>query len=686
MSAGRKWFGMSSKRRRGKTNTTQRPFRRARIEALEPRQLLSASPTLAEIGDVTLYSGSPLHIPLDAADDDGDNLNFSVSISNENILNEDLTVGYIGTQVLEGNRSMKISVAGYGDMVLELFEGRAPRATERIITLAESGFYDGVIFHRVINGFMIQGGDPTGTGSGGSDLPDFDDQFHFDLQHNRSGVLSMAKSTDDTNNSQFFITEGPTRHLDYNHTIFGQLVEGEDVREAISNVPVNGTSPQTPVVMESVEIFYDNENGVLMLSAPEGASGTVDVTVTVDDGNSVPFSRTFHVTVEPDVTPGLGPNEIESLNANPFLDDIDPVYVPAGAGSASFTLSVKDADGELILTDELGTEYSCPPLFMSENYQIWLYQGMPDSQYPDRELIEVEGLDIPVFSHTDLDYWIDIETGEVTVWPTNGLVGLHLVSVAVTPRYVETFWGLVNTEPEEYGWRKRLLGVDAQAVPVIIQPTEIEVESRLEMKIVQTPTATDYCGEVDELPENVDWMDEWESFSVEIWASTDNNFDMFGIHTAAFDLEYNDEYFTATEIEYGKAFDREQTGSLAVDGVVSNIGGSTAMYRLSENAPRYPSDPEDIVKFGDDKRVLVARVHFEPNATGGGVPMNSNGGYVSPITDLGLSIQNAAVELNVGTPAALTVAPAPAVYVWPMMYDNDDNGNVGLGDLAFFAA
>ena len=69
-------------------------------------------------------------------------------------------------------------------MVFQLFEGRAPRATEQIITLANDGFYDGIIFHRVIDEFVIQGGDPTGTGSGGSDLGDFDDQFHVDLQHN----------------------------------------------------------------------------------------------------------------------------------------------------------------------------------------------------------------------------------------------------------------------------------------------------------------------------------------------------------------------------------------------------------------------------------------------------------------------------------------------------------------------
>src|SRR5690606_19222892 len=96
----------------------------------------------------------------------------------------------------------------------------------------------GLKFHRVLNNFVIQGGDPLGNGTGGSTLGDFDDQFHLDLQHNRTGVLSYAKSADDTNDSQFFITEGPQRFLDFNHSVFGQLVEGETVRQGISNTAV----------------------------------------------------------------------------------------------------------------------------------------------------------------------------------------------------------------------------------------------------------------------------------------------------------------------------------------------------------------------------------------------------------------------------------------------------------------
>ncbi len=137
--------------------------------------------------------------------------------------------GLVTAKVLTGNRSIRIDMQGYEDMVFELFEQRAPNASGRVIELAEADFYDNISFHRIVNNFVIQAGDPTGTGTSGSTLGNFDDDFHPELQHNRSGVLSFAKTTDDTNNSQFFITEVPTRHLDFNHSIFGQLVEGEEV-------------------------------------------------------------------------------------------------------------------------------------------------------------------------------------------------------------------------------------------------------------------------------------------------------------------------------------------------------------------------------------------------------------------------------------------------------------------------
>lgn len=115
-----------------------------------------------------------------------------------------------------------------GDIVVELYADRAPLTVENFVNLARAGFYDGTTFHRVIAGFMAQGGDPTGTGTGGPGYQ-FGDEFHTSLRHNSAGILSMANAGPGTNGSQFFITHGPTPHLDNRHSVFGKVTEGMDV-------------------------------------------------------------------------------------------------------------------------------------------------------------------------------------------------------------------------------------------------------------------------------------------------------------------------------------------------------------------------------------------------------------------------------------------------------------------------
>ena len=115
-----------------------------------------------------------------------------------------------------------------GDIVVELYADRAPLTVENFVNLARAGFYDGTTFHRVIKGFMAQGGDPTGTGTGGPGYQ-FGDEFHPSLRHDGPGVLSMANAGAGTNGSQFFITHGATPHLDNKHTVFGRVTEGMDV-------------------------------------------------------------------------------------------------------------------------------------------------------------------------------------------------------------------------------------------------------------------------------------------------------------------------------------------------------------------------------------------------------------------------------------------------------------------------
>ncbi len=119
-----------------------------------------------------------------------------------------------------------------GAFDVELFAADAPLTVENFVNLARAGFYDGTTFHRVIPGFMAQGGDPTGSGSGGPGYQ-FRDEFSSSRRHDGAGVLSMANAGANTNGSQFFITFGPTPHLDGKHTVFGRVTDGMDVVRAI---------------------------------------------------------------------------------------------------------------------------------------------------------------------------------------------------------------------------------------------------------------------------------------------------------------------------------------------------------------------------------------------------------------------------------------------------------------------
>ena len=156
--------------------------------------------------------------------------------------------------------TMKIAVmkTNMGTIEIELFEKQAPKTVENFVGLANKNYYNGIIFHRVIDKFMIQGGDPTGTGTAGESIwgKKFNDEFSPDLKHTKPGTLSMANAGPNTNGSQFFITLAPTPWLDGKHTIFGQVVKGMDVVEAIGHVPTSkpGDRPLKDVKIESIKI------------------------------------------------------------------------------------------------------------------------------------------------------------------------------------------------------------------------------------------------------------------------------------------------------------------------------------------------------------------------------------------------------------------------------------------------
>ena len=376
---------------------------------------------LAAISAQTVEAGSPLFVSLDIDNPANVGLSFSGVSADSSIV----------TPLFETGDSLRLNISApdaqtdgqasplEGEITFQLIESiygdAGSRATDRVRTLANAGFYDGIEFHRIIESFVIQGGDPTGTGTGGSDLGNFDDQFSTLLQHNREGLLSYAKSLDDTNDSQFFITDGPTRSLDFQHTIFGVLTSGEDLREAIDGVdtginpnnPGAGDFPVGSVTISEAEIFQDNSRAALLLVAPEGVTGETTLTVTVEDefGNQTTQEITVNV-----VTP-TGAN----VDSNPFLDDIPDLDGSFGV-QETFQLTAQDVENDSVR-----------------------FLDIDEIQAINAALTPAFQIQVPNFNGDDsFSYSVDIDTGLLTFTPGSAADSpdsvQFIVGVAQEPR------------------------------------------------------------------------------------------------------------------------------------------------------------------------------------------------------------------------------------------------------------
>ncbi|QDV38117.1 peptidylprolyl isomerase [Tautonia plasticadhaerens] len=323
------------------------------VEALEGRQLLAA-PVIEPIPAVSVPGGKTLFVPLRGSDADGDPITYAVASDSSGVRAE----------VRAGGTFLRLSVEGFGDLEFQLFGDLAPETVRQITDLVDDGFYDGLTFHRVIPGFVLQGGDPEGDGSGGPGFR-FDDEFAPSAIFSGSGQLAMANSGKDTNGSQLFVTLGPQRSLDFNHTILGQLVRGQDVAEAIADVPTGSNDrPTTPVVISDARIVSNVTDSVLLIRADEGADAAV-VTVTARDGTGETDSEAIAVDVVADATddpPILGPvADQQAVSGVPLGFDLsstdlegDPVEYQATLVTNADRASVAVSGNRVTVTPQAG--------------------------------------------------------------------------------------------------------------------------------------------------------------------------------------------------------------------------------------------------------------------------------------------------------------------------------------------
>jgi cyclophilin family peptidyl-prolyl cis-trans isomerase len=319
---------------------------RLRLESLDDRVVPAL--TFHPLSDYTMPGGKDLLVPLTAIDSDGYSVSFSALSDNSNLT----------ASVLGSGPSLRLTVSGVdgqsnpftGDIVLRLFPDIAPLAVNRITSLANSGWYNGKLFHRVINGFMAQGGSADGMGSGDSGLGRYRDEFHARTTFVSPGLVALANAGDDGNDSQFFITDIDVplaqmpQHLNFNHSIVGLLVSGFDIFNQIMSTNVVAQNPPTNnelsrpipnITIVNAEVFTDDQNGVLRISGPADFVGTAQITVTAtSDGGEV--QQTFTVT-----------GTLDTINDRPFLGPIDDIRVSAGS-SVTISLDATDLEDDLL--------------------------------------------------------------------------------------------------------------------------------------------------------------------------------------------------------------------------------------------------------------------------------------------------------------------------------------------------
>jgi cyclophilin family peptidyl-prolyl cis-trans isomerase len=293
----------------------------ASVECLETRVLLDA--TLSAIGAQQIEAGKFLYVPLTATSSTNATVQFAVQSTNSNVT----------ATVLTGNPSLKMTVSGTdannqafsGVLTFQLFQNLVPATVARIEQLVNSGFYNGLTFHRIIDSFVAQGGDPSGNGTGGSGTL-INDEFSSQLTYNSRGLLGLANRGHDTNDSQFFITDTKSsaplpESLNFQQPIIGILTSGFDTFQKLITTPTNSSTdaPINTATMTNVQIFTDTQNGVLQVTAPSNFTGSGNFAVAASDGAGALSVQNFTTTVVPNTIadrPFLGTLTNQTTNEN----------------------------------------------------------------------------------------------------------------------------------------------------------------------------------------------------------------------------------------------------------------------------------------------------------------------------------------------------------------------------------
>jgi cyclophilin family peptidyl-prolyl cis-trans isomerase len=336
-------------RSRGTTGPDQGVVRRARssrgirprLEGLEGRALPA---TLLPINDISVPQFLGYQVPLDGGA--GNPQTYTVTSDNP-LIRPTVATGQFMTINVTHASSGPNDPAFAGTMTYQLFQDLTPLTVSRITTLINQGFYTGKNFHRIANNFpgpndfIVQGGSVNGNGTGEVNQPGFPfaDEFVQQLAFTGEGQLAMANAGDDTNSSQFFITTGSPRFLDFQHTIFGQLVDGQQTLDLMTQVAkgADGTTPVSPILMSSVTLSNTSPDGVIHVdatSAPAGQTANITVTAT-DPSDSSTVSRTFRVSTA-----------VNTQNERPFLNPVQNQVVGLNQTSV-FQLTATNPNGPI---------------------------------------------------------------------------------------------------------------------------------------------------------------------------------------------------------------------------------------------------------------------------------------------------------------------------------------------------